>query len=128
MFSDDDDSARCANDLSPFIAVPLLHRDSLTKVVFAATHLKSKPSAENETRRESQITAGLAMAQDCMEEIGGVSLVLLGDFNTDAFSVPGVQARAIPFVTAWRDGCLRSAHPLPTGESLVTGGSDKVQL
>lgn len=132
VFSDDGLSPLCANESSPSIVVPLKHRFTEKVIVFAATHLKSKPSEANEARREGQIMALLSMAQDSLlsssassgeEDEGGKgdtssssSLMLLGDFNTDAFSSPELQAKVIPFVLAWSGGCLTHTYPLPTGE------------
>ena len=117
MFSDDGLEPHCSNEVSPCIVVPLKHRFTDKSIVFAATHLKSKPSEANEARRESQIKALLSMAQESLAASGGDScgFMLLGDFNTDAYSSPQLQAKVIPYVLGWNDGCLHHTYPLPTG-------------
>jgi hypothetical protein len=106
----------CANDSSPCVVVPLQHRFSGKIIVFGATHLKSKPSEANELRRESQVAAILDMMTACLSTCGGESMMLLGDFNADAFSGPKLEAKVVPYVLNWRDGCLSHTYPLPTRE------------
>lgn len=120
MFSDAELAAVVGDESSPGVAVvvPLQHRASGKIIVFAATHLKSKASEQNEVRREGQVSVVLDMMSDCSARCGAHSMMLLGDFNTDAFSVPGLQARVVPLVLSWREACLSNAYPLPTGNRL----------
>jgi hypothetical protein len=117
VFSDETFAPLCANEASPCIVLPLKHRFTEKVIVFGATHLKSKPSEENELRREGQITTVLNMMLDCSIVCEGDSMMLLGDFNTDSFSVPKLQAKVIPHVMSWNGGCLSHAYPLPSGET-----------
>jgi hypothetical protein len=114
VFSDSDLTPICTNELSPCVVVPLLHRATEKKVVFAATHLKSKPLEVNEIRREGQISAVMDTMDECFNSCEGDAMMLLGDFNTDAFSVGGLQARVIPSVLNWKGGILSHTYPLPT--------------
>ena len=107
------------NEQCPCVVLPLRHLSTGKVIVFGGTHLKAKPSEENEMRRLGQISSVLDVMSDKASECATESLILMGDFNTDAFSISSQEAKTIPFVMNWNDSCLSHAYPLPTGDIAI---------
>jgi len=139
---------------SAHVVVALEHLETSKRFVAAATHLKAKKGIANEQKRAHQIRAVLdrieevasnaAIASSLASESavesawGGLPVVLMGDFNADAFPDPRErqdaeveveEAEACPQsfageefglavgeAVAWKGGALKSAYPLAKAE------------
>lgn len=109
-----DDQTASDNQSCPFIVAPLRVNANEKVIVCSTTHLKAKPSLENEMKRDVQIEGVLDSMNRCFTSVGGDAMVLLGDFNTDPYSSDSATAIVIPRVLKWNDACLSHAYPLPT--------------
>lgn len=71
-----------------FLLAALRHRASQKCIVVAVTHLKAKPTEENEKVRCKQVEELLEQAYQMTEELrekeGDVPVLIMGDFNADA--------------------------------------------
>lgn len=92
--------------------------DGCKSFVVAATHLKSKPSPENEARRVAQISQLFACLEDVRRD-EAEPVVVMGDFNTDPGldlykHVTGDGGRALDLDSAYALGSSNGTEPAYT--------------
>lgn len=103
-------SNRVGSDPCPYIVASFTHLLSGEAITVATTHLKSKEGQDNEDKRARQI-AGVLEKLPSAGAAGHV--VLAGDFNTDAYDIPGQHtASCIAAVRGFASPKLESAYPV----------------